>query len=102
MPARPSMRFQTAAIIVVGFLLSHAAGLLFYSLDRRGALEMTEAMDLIERAAGISRLLRELPASWQTSIREFAILLAPSPRYAIFKPSSLPLYSSMVNMSVRT
>ncbi|TNC63118.1 ATP-binding protein [Rubellimicrobium roseum] len=68
MATRPSMRFQTAAIIVVSFLLSHAAGLLFYSLDRRGALEMTEAMDLIERAAGISRLVRELPTSWQASI----------------------------------
>ena len=57
-----SMRGQTAAIIVVSFLLSHVTGILFYSLDRRGALEMTEAMDLGERAGGISRLIRDLPA----------------------------------------
>lgn len=63
-----SLRVQTAAIIIVSFLLSHVAGILFYSLDRRGALERTEAIDLVERAAGISRLLRELPADWQASI----------------------------------
>ena len=68
MAARPSMRVQTAAIIIVSFFVSHVAGLLFYSLDRRGALEMTEAMDLVERAAGISRLIRELPDDWQASI----------------------------------
>jgi signal transduction histidine kinase len=62
------MRAQAATIIIVSFLLSHVAGILFYSLDRRGALEMTEAMDLVERAAGISRLIRELPDDWRASI----------------------------------
>ena len=40
-----SLRFQTSAIILASFLVSHVAGLLFYTLDRRGALEMTEAID---------------------------------------------------------
>jgi hypothetical protein len=44
------MRVQTAAIIVASFLLSHVRGPSFYSFDRRGALEMTEAVDLVERA----------------------------------------------------
>jgi hypothetical protein len=52
---RPSLRFQTSAIIVVSFLLSHAAGLLFYSFDRKGALEMTEAVDLAESGSLRSR-----------------------------------------------
>lgn len=65
---RPSLRFQTTAIIVASFLLSHAAGLLFYNLDRRDALEMTEAVDLAERAAGLARLIRDLPADWRTSL----------------------------------
>jgi signal transduction histidine kinase len=67
-PRRPSMRAQAAAVIVATFLLSHLAGVLFYAFERRGAIEMTEALDLVERAAGLSRLLRELPADWKPSL----------------------------------
>ena len=71
---RLSMRFQASAIIIVGFLLSHGAGYLFYTLDRRDALEMTEATDFAERAGSISRLIRDLPPASRESSR----LVAPS------------------------
>jgi signal transduction histidine kinase len=80
-----SLRFQTTAIIVASFLLSHAAGLLFYNLDRRGALEMTEAVDLAERATGLARLVRELPSDWRASLvrssdsRAFRVWVSPAP-----------------------
>lgn len=65
-----SMRVQTAAIIVVGLVLSHAAAYLLYAQDRRDALMMTEALDVAERTAGISRLIRNLPAGWRSDIVE--------------------------------
>jgi signal transduction histidine kinase len=67
-----SLRFQTAAIIVVAFFISHLAGYLIYSLDRKDALEMTEAIDLAERAAGVSRLVRDLPPSLKRDIVEYS------------------------------
>lgn len=57
-----SMRFQASAIIVASIVLSHAVGLLLYGAERRGAIEMTEAIDRAERSADIDRLLRDLPA----------------------------------------
>lgn len=69
---RQSMRVQTTVIIIVAFLLSHVAGYIIYTLDRRDALEMTEAIDIAERAAGISRLTRDLPSSWQGEIVQFS------------------------------
>jgi signal transduction histidine kinase len=94
---RPSLRFQTSAIIVVSFLLSHAAGLLFYSFDRKGALEMTEAVDLAERAAGISRLLRDLPSDWKESIvrssdsRAFRVWVSAEPAVVMRDPTQAEL-----------
>lgn len=88
-----SMRFQTAAIIVVSFLLSHAAGLLFYSLDRQGALAMTEAIDRAERAAGISRLLHDLPDSWRNPLvrasdsRAFRVWVSQEPAVVMPAPT---------------
>jgi signal transduction histidine kinase len=63
-----SMRGETSAIIIIALMLSHIAGYLIYTLDRRDALEMTEAADLAERAAGISRLLRDLPSAWRDEV----------------------------------
>ena len=57
-----SLRFQTSAIIVITLLLSQVAGLLFYTLERRNALEVTEAIDRAERAADVSRLLKDASA----------------------------------------
>lgn len=57
-----SLRFQASVIIVASILLSHAVGLLLYGVERRGAIEMTEAIDRAERSADIDRLLRNLPA----------------------------------------
>lgn len=67
-----SMRSQTTAIIVASFLLSHLVGYAFYHFDRRDAMELTEAVDLAERAAGISRLLRDLPPSWRGEVVRFS------------------------------
>ncbi len=64
----PSLSLQTTAIIVASFHLWHVAGLLFYNLERRGALAMAEAVDQAERAAGIARFVRNLPADWRTSL----------------------------------
>ena len=69
---RQSLRMQTTVIIIMAFLISHVAGYIIYTLDRRDALEMTEAIDVAERAAGISRLTRDLPASWQGEIVQFS------------------------------
>jgi signal transduction histidine kinase len=91
------MRAQTAAVIAASFLLSHAAGVLFYTLDRQGALEMTEAVDLIERAAGVSRLLRELPEDWQTSLvrssdsRAFRVWVSAEPVVVMRDPTQAEL-----------
>ena len=63
-----SMRLQTAAIIILGLVLSHVAAYLLYAQDRRDTLLMTEALDIAERAAGISRLVRELPADWHARV----------------------------------
>jgi len=88
-----SMRFQTAAIIVVSFLLSHAAGLLFYSLDRQDALAMTEAIDRAERAAGISRLLTDLPDSWRNALvrssdsRAYRVWVSQEPAVIVPEPT---------------
>ncbi|EYD74218.1 Signal transduction histidine kinase [Rubellimicrobium mesophilum DSM 19309] len=92
-----SMRFQTAAIIVVSFLLSHAAGLLFYSLDRQEALAMTEAIDRAERAAGISRLLHDLPDSWRNPLvrssdsRAFRVWVSQEPAVVVPEPTQAEL-----------
>ncbi|MBL3674108.1 ATP-binding protein [Paracoccus aerius] len=93
MALHASMRFQTAAIIVASFILSHAAGLFFYALDRRDALAVTEAVDRAERAADISRLLHELPADWHDSIvlfsdtRNFRVWLSDQPAVAVPDPT---------------
>lgn len=63
-----SMRLQTAAIIIAGFILSHITGYLLYTQDRRDALLVTEALDITERAAGVSRLVRNLPPAWQDEL----------------------------------
>ena len=63
-----SMRVQTAGIILVGLVLSHIAAYQLYSQDRRDSLLMTEALDIAERAAGISRLLRDLPPDWRPRV----------------------------------
>lgn len=63
-----SMRLQTAAIFIVGLVLSHLAAYLLYAQDRRDTLLMTEAFDIAERAAGISRLVRDLPSDWRAGV----------------------------------
>lgn len=89
-----SMRLQTAAIIIAGFVLSHVAGYLLYSQDRRDALLMTEALDIAERAAGVSRLLRDLPVGWREEVarvsdsRHFRVWLSPEPPFQRVDPTA--------------
>lgn len=79
------MRGETASIIILALLLSHIAGYMIYHFDRRDALEMTETADLAERAAGISRLLRDLPPAQRTDVvtlsdsRTFRVWSGPQP-----------------------
>ncbi len=79
------MRGETSSIIILALLLSHIAGYMIYHFDRRDALEMTEAADLAERAAGISRLLRDLPPAQRTDVvtlsdsRTFRVWSGPKP-----------------------
>lgn len=93
MSRRRSMRFQTSVIIIVSFLLSHAAGYLFYELDRRSALEMTEAIDIAERAAGVSRLVRDLSESARAEVvrfsdsRAFRVWASTTPAFEEGSPS---------------
>jgi signal transduction histidine kinase len=89
-----SMRFQTSAIIVVAFLLSHLAGFVIYTIDRKDALRMTEAIDLAERAAGVSRLLRDLPENARddtvrfSDSRAFRVWTSPQSAFSMIDPST--------------
>ena len=79
------MRGETSSVIIIALLLSHVLGYLIYHFDRRDALEMTEAADLAERAAGISRLLRDLPPGQRSEVvmlsdsRTFRVWSGPQP-----------------------
>ena len=84
-----SMRLQTAAIIIAGFVLSHLAVFLIYAEDRRDALLITEAFDIAERAAGVSRLIRDLPATWRAEVirvsdsRALRVWMSTSPPFEV-------------------
>lgn len=82
-----SMRARTTAIIVASFVLSHLVGYAFYHFDRREAVEMTEAVDLAERAAGISRLVRDLPLAWRNEVVKFS----DSRAFRVWTSSTSPL-----------
>ncbi len=81
-----SMRAQTTAIIVASFVLSHLVGYAFYHVDRQDAVELTEAVDLAERAAGISRLLRDLPPSWRSEV----VTLSDSRAFRVWSSNAAP------------
>ena len=88
-----SLRFQTSAIIIVSFLLSHIAGLLFYSLERRSALELTEAIDRSERAADTSRLLLDVTGDRRdravqlTDTRALRVWITTEPAVSVTEPT---------------
>ena len=92
--ASHSMRLQTAAIIIAGIVLSHLAAYLLYARDRRDALLVTEALDIAERAAGISRLVRDLPMDWRNHVvaasdsRAFRVWTSAGPAFANFEPTN--------------
>ena len=88
-----SLRFQTVAIIALTILLSQMAGLVFYSFDRRSALELTEAIDRAERAADVSRLLHEVSAVRRdravqlSDTRNLRVWMSPAPAVVMAEPT---------------
>lgn len=65
---RPSLRVQAIAILIVGLVISHLAGLYIYTLDRRDAVATTEILDTAERASGVITLIRRLPEDWRGDV----------------------------------
>lgn len=92
-PTLRSMRFQTAVIIIAGFFLSHAAGYFLYVQDRRDTLLITEALDIAERAASVSRLLRDLTPGWREEVvrasdsRAFRVWTSSAPPFQVLDPT---------------
>lgn len=63
-----SLRGQMISVLILGLLLSHGAGFLLYTLDRREAVSTTEAFDIAERASGVIGLLRRVPENWRGDV----------------------------------
>ena len=63
-----SLRARTAAIVIAGLVVSNSVGYALYSHDKQGSLILQDAFDMSERAAGVSRLLRDIPADWNADI----------------------------------
>lgn len=93
MASRWSMRAQTSVIIAAAFILSHVVGYLIYSYEREDALEIAGAADITERAADVSRLLEDLPATWQAAVvrllnsRTFQVWVSDEPEFEMDEPS---------------
>lgn len=63
-----SLRVRTAAIVIAGLVVSNAIGYALYSRDRQDVLILQDAFDMSERAAGVSRLVRDIPDDWNDDI----------------------------------
>ena len=63
-----SLRGRTAAIVVLGLVVSNGLGYAIYSRDKQESLILQDAFDMSERAAGVSRLLRDIPDDWNADI----------------------------------
>jgi signal transduction histidine kinase len=63
-----SLKAQTVAVILVGLLVANSFGLAIYFRDRQETLVLQDAYDIVERAAGVSRLLRNIPDAWNPEI----------------------------------
>ncbi|TMV10009.1 HAMP domain-containing protein [Ruegeria sediminis] len=63
-----SLKAQTVAIVLVGLLVANGIGFSLYLRDRTDTLVLQEAYDIAERAAGVSRLLRNIPDAWNPEI----------------------------------
>lgn len=88
-----SLRRQTAAIVVSGLLLSNLIGYLLYSYDRQESLLLADAFDFVERAAGVSRLLRDLPDTWENDI----VTAADSRIFRVWAADASPLEASIMS-----
>lgn len=90
----PSLRAQTAAIVVAGLIVSNVIGFALYSRDRQDSLLLQEAFDISERAAGVSRLLRDIPDGWNPGIvaasnsRAFHVWKSNEPPFRNVDPTS--------------
>ncbi|MGI1660845.1 ATP-binding protein [Palleronia sp. KMU-117] len=68
MKAFDSLRARTAAIVIAGLVVSNTVGYALYSRDKQDTLILQDGLDMSERAAGVSRLLRDIPDDWNADI----------------------------------
>ncbi len=82
-----SLRARTAAIVISGLVVSNTVGYALYSRDRQESLILQDAFDMSERAAGVSRLLRDIPDDWNADIvaasdsRAFRVWVSADPPF---------------------
>lgn len=88
-----SLKAQTVAVILVGLLVANSFGLAIYFRDRQETLVLQDAYDIVERAAGVSRLLRNIPDAWNPEIeaasdsRAFRVWSTNAPVFANADPT---------------
>jgi signal transduction histidine kinase len=63
-----SLRTRTVMIVLVGLIVSNVIGYLIYTQDKQDSFILQDALDMSERAAGVSRMLRDIPESWNADI----------------------------------
>jgi methyl-accepting chemotaxis protein len=59
---------QTLLILLVGLIVSHAAGSWIYSLDREQAVRAVGGFAVAERITNLTRLVEEAPREWRERI----------------------------------
>jgi signal transduction histidine kinase len=87
MRAFDSLQARTAAIVIAGLVMSNTIGYALYSRDKQDTLILQDAFDMSERAAGVSRLLRDIPDDWNDDIvaatdsRAFRVWVSTTPPF---------------------
>jgi hypothetical protein len=59
---------QTLLVLVVGLIISHAAGSWIYSLDREQAVRAVGGFAVAQRITNLTRLVQEAPREWRERI----------------------------------
>ncbi|NSY41405.1 ATP-binding protein [Leisingera sp. ANG59] len=89
-----SLRARTVVIVIAGLVISNAIGYVLYSRDKQETLIFQDAFDMAERAAGISRLLRDIPDDWNAEIvaasdsRAFRVWASETPPFDSQAPTT--------------
>lgn len=82
-----SLRARAAAIVIAGLVISNVIGYMLYARDKHESLIIQDAFDMSERAAGVSRLLRDIPDDWNADIvaasdsRAFRVWVSRTPPF---------------------